>query len=185
MRDDCHPSRRPASGQTQVARSIAPTQLPEHLAALITRHRIAVQVVQTDEAAATADDAARLLGVHVSDIVKTMVLTDGTRTVASIVPGDKRLDRKKVARAIGSGTLRFASASEVAERTGYPPGGVAPFGFVDAVTVVVDESLAQVPGREVLAGGGRPELLVRVSVADLVRHNEAVVAPIAQDDTSG
>jgi prolyl-tRNA editing enzyme YbaK/EbsC (Cys-tRNA(Pro) deacylase) len=48
------------------------------------------------------------------------------------------------------------------------------------VTVVVDESLSQSPGRDVVAGGGRAELLMRVSVADLVRHTGAVVAPIAE-----
>lgn len=156
--------------------------LPEPLAAFIARHCIEVEVVKTEEAAATADAAARLLGVHVSAIVKTMVLTDGTRCVAAIVPGDRRLDRKKVAQAIGSGTLRFALAAEVVAHTGYPPGGVAPFGFIGPVTVVVDESLSQAPRREVVAGGGRPELLVRVSVADLILHNKAVVAPIARDD---
>jgi Cys-tRNA(Pro) deacylase len=156
--------------------------LPEHLAEFIARNRIDVEVVNTEEAAATAGDVARILGVHVSDIVKTMVLTDGARYVASIVPGDKRLDRKKVARAIGSGSLRFASAREVVEYTGYPPGGVAPFGFATPVTVVVDESLSRGPGREVVAGGGRPELLVRISVVDLIQHTQALVAPIAQDD---
>lgn len=154
--------------------------LPDRLAAFIARNAIAVEVVQTDEAAATADDAARLLGVQVSDIVKTMLLTDGTRCVAAIVPGDQRLDRKKVAQVIGSGTLRFASAAEVVEHAGYPPGGVAPFGFVAALTVVVDASLARTPDREVVAGGGRPELLIRVAVTDLIRHNQTVVAAIVQ-----
>ena len=156
--------------------------LPEHLATFMALHRIAAQVTQTGEAAATADAAARLLGFAVSDNVKTMVLTDGTRFVASIVPGDKRLDRRKVAQTIGSGTLRFASAAEVAERTGYPAGGVAPFGFVSELTVIVDASLAQTAEREVVAGGGRPELLMRVSVADLIRHNSATVASIVQDE---
>ncbi len=155
--------------------------LPERLAAFVAAHAIAVEVVETDEAAATAEDAARLLGVRVSDIVKTMVLTDGVRTVAAIVPGDMRLDRKKVARAIGLATLRFASGAEVLEHTGYPPGGVAPFAFASALTVVVDASLAETPGREIVAGGGRPELLIRVAVADLVRHNRAVVAQIGQE----
>ncbi len=156
--------------------------LPERLARFIARHRVALQVVNTGEAAPTADIAARILGVPVSDIVKTMVLTDGARIVAAIVAGDRRLDRKKVAQAIGSGALRFASAPEVVEHTGYPPGGVAPFGFAEPVTVVVDESLSRSRGREVVAGGGRPELLLRISVAELVEHAGAVVAPIAQDD---
>lgn len=156
--------------------------LPTHLAEFIARNRIEVEVVASNEAAATAEAAARILGVHVSEIVKTMVLTDGALYVASIVPGHRRLDRKKVARTLGSGALRFATAAEVVEHTGYPPGGVAPLGFPGPMTVVVDASLTTVPGRVVVAGGGRPELLVRVAVADIVRHGKAVVAPIAQDE---
>jgi Cys-tRNA(Pro) deacylase len=156
--------------------------LPESLAAFIARHGIAVQAVRTDEAAATAEAAARLLGVEVADIVKTMVLTDGWHTVAAIVPGDRRLDRGKVTHAVGAGRLRFASAAEVLERTGYPPGGVAPFGFTGAVTVVVDAALARTPERRVVAGGGRPELLLEVRVVDLIDPHGALVASITQDE---
>jgi Cys-tRNA(Pro) deacylase len=155
--------------------------LPEPLAAFIARRGLAVHAVRADAAAATAEAAARLLGVEVAAIVKTMVLTDGRRTVAAIVPGDRRLDRAKVAAAIGAGRLRFASAAEVLEQTGYPPGGVAPFGFAGAVTVVVDAALARTPERRVVAGGGRPELLIEVRVADLIGAHAAQVAPIAQD----
>ena len=152
--------------------------LPERLAAFIADHRIAVQVETTGEAAPTAVDAARILGVSVSAIVKTMVLTDGVRCVAALVAGDDRLDRRKVAGAVGAGALRFAKADEVLAATGYPPGGVAPFGFAGVVTVVLDAGLASEPEREVVAGGGRPELLLRLAVRDLVRDAQAIVAPI-------
>jgi Cys-tRNA(Pro)/Cys-tRNA(Cys) deacylase len=152
--------------------------LPERLAAFIADHRIAVQVETTGEAAPTAVDAARILGVTVSAIVKTMVLTDGECCVAAIVAGDERLDRRKVAGAVGAGTLRFAKADEVISATGYPPGGVAPFGFAGAVTVVVDAALAREPEREIIAGGGRPELLLRLTVRDLLRATQATVASI-------
>jgi Cys-tRNA(Pro) deacylase len=155
--------------------------LPDRLAAFIAANGIAAEVVETAAAAPTAEDAARLLGVHVSDIVKTMVLSDGMRAVAAIVAGDARLDRKKVARTVGLASLRFATAAEVLEHTGYPPGGVAPFAFAAPVTVVVDAVLTLSADRVVVAGGGRAELLLRVAVADLVRHNQAIVAPIGQD----
>lgn len=156
--------------------------LPERLAAFIARDRIAVEVLTTGEAAHTAEAAARILDLPVAAIVKTMVLTDGTRCVAAIVPGDRRLDRRKVASAAGSAALRFATAEEVVVWTGYPPGGVAPFAFSGDVQVVIDDSLARDPEREVVAGGGRPELLLRVAVGDLIRHAGAVVAPIIRAD---
>jgi Cys-tRNA(Pro) deacylase len=156
-------------------------RLPAVLAACIERDAIALAVIETAEDAPTAEAAARLLGMQVADIVKTMVLTDGTRSVAAIVPGDRRLDRRKVAAALGLRTLRFATADEVVAATGFPPGGVAPLGFANPLSVVVDATLAAEPGREVVAGGGRPELLLRIAVAELILHSEAVVAPIVQD----
>ncbi|MEO7337781.1 MAG: YbaK/EbsC family protein [Caldimonas sp.] len=162
------------------------SSLPTALASFLAGKGISAHVTRATEDAATAEDAARLLGVHVSDIVKTMVLTDGVRYVAAVVPGGRRLDRRKVAQALGTGKLRFASADGVNDHTGYPPGGVAPFAFADAaMRVVVDSSLVQRPGREVVAGGGRAELLIRISVDDLVRHNEATVSSIAQDGKAG
>jgi len=152
--------------------------LPERLAAFIAREDIGVEVLTTGEAAHTAEAAARILDLPVSAIVKTMVLTDGICTVAAIVPGDRRLDRRKVAAAVGAATLRFANADEVVACTGYPPGGVAPFAFCSEVRVVIDESLASDADRAVVAGGGRPELLLRVAVGDLIRHTGASVAPI-------
>src|SRR3954464_6305737 len=116
--------------------------LPERLAAFIAREGIDVEVLTTGEAAHTAEAAARILDLPVSGIVKTMVLTDGICTVAAIVPGDRRLDRRKVAAAVGAAALRFANAEEVVACTGYPPGGVAPFAFCSEVRVVIDESLA-------------------------------------------
>jgi prolyl-tRNA editing enzyme YbaK/EbsC (Cys-tRNA(Pro) deacylase) len=46
------------------------------------------------------------------------------------------------------------------------------------VTVVVDAALAREPEREIIAGGGRPELLLRLTVRDLLRATQAIVASI-------
>ncbi len=155
--------------------------LPDRLDEFIARQGLDVRVAAHAEAAPTAEAAARILGVAVGDIVKTMVLVDGARTVAAVVPGDRRLDRRKAAQAAGAQKLRLATADEVLERTGWPAGGVAPLAFATPVTLIVDAALAADPERVVIAGGGRIEVLVRIRVADLVRAGEALVAPVTQD----
>jgi len=155
--------------------------LPERLRTAIARNGICVGVVSQSEAAHTAEAAARILGVPVSDIVKTLVLTDGAgRWVAAIVPGDRRLDRAKLAALVGARKLRFASGDEVLEHTGWPPGGVAPLGFASEVAAVVDASLATPADRTVIAGGGRPELLIRIAVRAVIDHHRATVAIITE-----
>ena len=161
-RDD--PSARPVTG------------VPERLARCIADERLDVAVVGEGAAAATAEIAAGLLGVPLASIVKTMVLTDGTRYVAAIVPGDQRLDRKRVAAALGYTKLRFASAAEVLAQTGFPAGGVAPLGFAHPTPVVVDDSLSG----PVVGGGGREDLLIRIAVDDIVRVHGARRAAICQ-----
>jgi len=154
--------------------------LPASLRAAVERDRIALEIVSQAQEAHTAEAAARILGVPVSDIVKTLVLTDGTgQWVAAIVPGDRRVDRARVATSVGAKRLRFASADEVLAHTGYPAGGVAPLAFAHPLAVVVDASLATPEGRTVIAGGGRPELLVRIAVRIIVEHNGAQVAAIS------
>jgi len=152
--------------------------LPRTLRELVDRERLDVRLVSAGEAAHTAEDAARILGVPVADIVKTMVLTDGRQAVAAVVPGDRRVDRARVAARAGTPKLRFATSEEVLAHTGYPAGGVAPLAFPRLLPMVVDASLAEPPDRVVIAGGGRPELLIRVAVATIVRSNGAVVADI-------
>jgi len=163
----------------------SPAVLPEPLRAAIARDRIPVEVVAHVEAAHTAEAAARILGVAVADIVKTLVLTDGAdRWVAAIVPGDRRVDRARVAAMVDAKRLRFATADEVLAQTGYPAGGVAPLAFAKPLTVVVDASLTAPVDRSVIAGGGRPELLVRLAVRTIVEHNGAQVGAITDAATA-
>jgi Cys-tRNA(Pro) deacylase len=150
--------------------------LPERLALCIADAGIDATIVGQGAAAATAETAARILGVPLSAIVKTMVLTDGSRFVAAILPGDRRLDRKRVAAALDIKSLRFASAAEVLEQTGYPAGGVAPLGFARPTAVVVDDTLSG----WAIGGGGREDLLIRIAVDDIVRVNSARRAAICQ-----
>ena len=45
----------------------------------------------------------------------------------ALVPGDRRADPEKIARAAGAAKARIARAAEVEEATGFAPGAVAPF----------------------------------------------------------
>jgi prolyl-tRNA editing enzyme YbaK/EbsC (Cys-tRNA(Pro) deacylase) len=172
---DEFPSPAPSTERAEAA-APAVDGLPERLSRCISEERLDVAVVGRGAAAATAEIAARLLGVPLASIVKTMVLTDGARFVAAILPGDRRLDRKRVAAVFGIASLRFASAAEVLAQTGFPAGGVAPLGFAQPTAVVVDDSLSG----PVVGGGGREDLLIRIAVEDIVRVHGARRAAICQ-----
>ncbi|MCE4612466.1 MAG: YbaK/EbsC family protein [Desulfurococcales archaeon] len=121
-------------------------------------------------------EASQAMGVPPGRIVKTIVLVDGDRTIACIIPGDKMLDLEKLKSIIG-GSPRLATRREVEERTGYPVGGVPPAPLPDNVLVVLDHRLL---GEDSLYGGGGDEYsLLEFRPGDLVRVRRVVIGDVS------
>jgi prolyl-tRNA editing enzyme YbaK/EbsC (Cys-tRNA(Pro) deacylase) len=115
----------------------------------------------------TAADAAVAAGCELDQIVKSLVLLCDGRPVVALVPGDRRVDREKVARAAGAQKARIANAEEVEQATGFAPGGVAPFPLPSVETVLMDRTLLE--HRLVWAGAGSPSHMVGIPPAELGR----------------
>lgn len=127
----------------------------------------------------TAEAAAEAAGCGLDQIVKSLVfMCDGTPVVA-LVPGDRRGDSVKIARAAEATTARIATAREVTEATGFPPGGVAPFPLPAACRVVIEQSL--LAHSVVWAGAGSSRHMVRLAPAELARLTRARGGDLVQD----
>ena len=98
-------------------------------------------------------------------IAKSILLFAGNAPVLVITAGDRRVDRQKVRALTGGAKVKIASADEVLEVTGFVAGGVAPVGLLHPATVLLDENLKRFP--EIWAGGGIPEVLLRLDLAAL------------------
>jgi Cys-tRNA(Pro) deacylase len=115
----------------------------------------------------TAADAAAAIGVDVAQIVKSLVFAvDGTPVVA-LVSGANQLDPALLAAAAGGTAATRADADQVRAATGFPIGGVPPFGHANALDVFVDEDLLAFD--VVWAAAGTPEHVFPAAPADLVR----------------
>src|SRR5688500_13759488 len=102
---------------------------------------VSLDVHEFPDGTRTAEDAGRAIGVAVGQIVKSLVfLADGAPVVA-LVSGANQLDEAKLAAAAGASTTGRASAEQVREATGYPVGGVPPFGHTTSLATFVDEDL--------------------------------------------
>jgi Cys-tRNA(Pro) deacylase len=124
----------------------------------------------------TADDAAKAVGCAVGQIVKSLVfLLDGAPVMA-LVSGSNRLDDQRLADALGGERVARADADAVRAATGYPIGGVPPFGHATALPTAIDEDLVAYP--EVWAAAGTPRDVFAVAPADLVRATGGTVAPL-------
>lgn len=139
---------------------------------------VALDVHEFPDGTRTAEDAAAAIGVEVGQIVKSLVfLADGDPVVA-LVSGANQLDEKKLASAAGASATGRASAEQVREATGYPVGGVPPFGHARSLSTFVDDDLLSFD--VVWAAAGTPHHNFSISPAQLVRLSAGVVADLAR-----
>ena len=130
------------------------------------------------EGTKTAQDAANAIGVSLGQIVKSLVFAVDGEIVMAFVSGANQLDEKKLAQAAGGLKCSRVDADAVREATGFPIGGVPPFGHSTQLRVFVDQDLLQYDEVWAAAGtwndnfGANPKDIVRVAngvVTDLKR----------------
>ncbi len=138
-------------------------------------------VVEPDEHAAgsrTAADAAAAIGCPLGAIVKSLVFRVDDEVVVALVSGANSLDEPALARAAGGREASRVDAATVRDVTGFPVGGVPPFGHRTALRVFVDEDLLAFD--RVFAAAGTPATTFGVAPPDLVAAAGGVVAALAR-----
>ena len=128
------------------------------------------------EGTKTAADAAVAIGVVVGQIVKSLVFGVDNEIVMALVSGSNQLDEKKLAAAAGGSKCSRVDADAVRAATGYPIGGVPPFGHSTQLRVFVDPDLLQYD--EVWAAAGTWNDVFPIAPDDLFRASGAVVADL-------
>ena len=128
------------------------------------------------EGTKTAADAAAAIGVTVGQIVKSLVFGVDGEIVMALVSGSNQLDEKKLALAAGGAKCARVDADAVREATGFPIGGVPPFGHSTQLRVFVDPDLLQYD--EVWAAAGTWNDNFGAAPADIVRVSGGVVTAL-------
>ena len=102
------------------------------------------------QGAKTAQDAADAIGVDVGQIVKSLIFgvasgdPDGhLELVLAYVSGSNQLDEQKLAAAAGAKRCARVDADAVRSSTGFPIGGVPPFGHDTPLRIFIDPDLLQ------------------------------------------
>jgi len=124
----------------------------------------------------TVVEAAKALGRNASDLIKSLVMIRQDEVFVAIVLGTDRVSPQKVGSAAGFPAPRAATPREVLHHTGYPIGGVPPFGYT--ATVLIDP---KVLGKDVVfGGGGSPRALLKVQPSDLLRVTKGAIVDIRE-----
>lgn len=139
----------------------------------IQEHGISAELLELQDDTPTVQAAARAVGVSAQQVVKTLVfLVDGAPW-AVIASGTDPVDRRGLAAYFGVGVKRVKLASrEMVEMwTGYPAGGVPPFGHAQKLPTLMDHGVFAF--EDVFAGGGEDHCLLRISPIEIERVTEA------------
>lgn len=131
-------------------------------------------------------EAAEKLNVDVTQVFKTLVvLTDTDVLAVAILPVDKTLNFKKMAKALSVNKMlackkvQMADPKQVERSTGYVLGGVSPLGQKKRLPTVIDES-AQTHST-IYISGGRRGLEIELPPAQLATTLTARFASITDD----
>jgi Cys-tRNA(Pro)/Cys-tRNA(Cys) deacylase len=126
-----------------------------------------------------ADHAAEAVGRPLEMVCKTLVVkATGNAYWVAVVPGDQRLDPRRMAAAIGARQADLCEAAEAEKVTGYRIGGISPFAQRRKLPTVIEESLLALD--TIIVNGGRRGLLVEMATADLMRLLDARLADLCR-----
>lgn len=142
---------------------------------LLDRRGISYQVYSFSPDIHSAQGVAEETGLPAPMIFKTLVVMPAEgRPVLVLIPGDRELDLRRLARTLGVKKARMAALSEAERFTGLQVGGISPLALLDrGFAVYLDRSALDLD--EVLVSAGERGKNVRLRTADLVAVTGAEV----------
>lgn len=122
-------------------------------------------------------EAAEKLGVEAARVFKTLVVKASNESLAvAIVPVEKQLNFKAMAKAVGAKKVAMAQPNAVSRSSGYVLGGVSPLGQKRLLTSVIDESAEAF--NTIFVSGGKRGLEIELSSKDLAQAIKALVTSL-------
>ena len=153
----------------------------ERVSSFLRKMGVEARIEEFEAGTPTAVDAARAVGCKLGQIVKSLVFDCGGKWVVALVPGDRRADSAKIARAAGSVKAKIASPEQVERATGFVAGAVAPFPLPGVDRVLVDRNLLS--HKLVWIGAGSPSHMAVIAPGDLVRLARAQTMDVVEPAT--
>ena len=137
-----------------------------------------IKVIELEQTARTANDAANSLNTEVGSIVKSLLFRNEENFFLSLVSGEKRCSLNKLKKIFNSKDLSMASPDEVKDQTGYTIGGVSPVGHKNKLEILVDESLNRF--KNLYAAAGHPNCIFKISFDELLNLTNGVIKDIVE-----
>ena len=137
-----------------------------------------LSVVELEDSAKTALDAANSLNCEVGAIVKSLLIKIENDFLLCLVSGDKRCSLNKLKKISEKKNVRMASADEVKSQTGYTIGGVSPVGHINKIQIFIDNSLSRF--KDIFAAAGHPNAIFKINYEKLIQITKGDVKDITE-----
>ncbi len=124
-----------------------------------------LKVIELEQTARTANDAATALGCKVGAIVKSLLIRAGDSFILCLVSGDKRCSLNKLKKILDEKDVSMANPDDVKKITGYTIGGVSPTGHLTKTKIYIDENLKNFTS--IFAAAGHPNAVFEINFENL------------------
>jgi Cys-tRNA(Pro)/Cys-tRNA(Cys) deacylase len=152
--------------------------MPTPAIRFLKRRRLPFEVVSYEHLEKGAEFAAQATGFPLSRTVKTLVVAVvPKRHLLVLVPGDRHLDLKRLARALAAKKAAMVDPLSAERLTGYRVGGISPFGVKQVLPAVMDQAILGL--EEVLINGGRRGVMLKMAPAVIRAGLDCMVAAVA------
>ena len=145
----------------------------------LNRKDVSFELVKYEHEEKGAEFAARATGFPLDRTVKTLVVDLGGRNYClALLPGDRQLDLKQLARMFAVKRAAMADTATAERLTGYLIGGISPFGTKQALPAVMEKRIHECG--EVLLNAGQRGVMLKMAPEDIVKALGCRVESIAR-----
>ena len=148
---------------------------------VLKRHKVNYELLsyQHDvKSAAYGLEVVEKLQLNAEQVFKTLVIiTDCQQLVVALVPVNKKLNFKNMAKVLSVKKVKMADVKQVENSTGYILGGVSPLGQKRALHTVIDKNAQNF--ELIYISGGKRGLEVALSPHDLAALSKAIFSRIS------
>jgi len=146
---------------------------------LLEGKKVAYQVHEYPASERDAEVVAEEMGVPAAEVFKTLVvLRSPKKPMLVMVPADRQLDLKKLAKAVGEKKVKMAGHNEAESLTGLQVGGISALALVNKGFAMFLDKTAE-SFDQIYVSAGQRGLDIRLAVKDLVKVTRARVVNVS------
>jgi Cys-tRNA(Pro)/Cys-tRNA(Cys) deacylase len=146
---------------------------------ILKKARVPIKVITYVHKEKGAAFAAQAIGFTLERTIKTLIVDLGDRRyVAALLPGNKKLDVKKLARVYRVKLAAMADVPTAERLTGYIVGGISPFGTKRQLDYVMDRSVLDYA--TIAINAGKRGVMLQMAPQDILASLPCQVADIGR-----